>query len=82
MSQDTRQEVLVRKRERQARAGKEPKTNIINELVELFDYPRKAAIRALQPRPEIRAPFVLGRPKEYDPTKLLPPLNAIWLHAL
>jgi hypothetical protein len=82
MSQITRQEVLVWKRERYARAGKEHKTKMINEVVELFGYHRKAAIRALQPRPAIRAPFVLGRPREYDPDKLLPPLKAIWLQAL
>jgi len=82
MSQNTRQEVLVMKRARYARAGKEPKTKIINELVELFGYHRKAAIRALQPQPVVGAPFVLGRPREYDPDKLLPPLKAIWLQAL
>jgi len=82
MSQITRQEVLVRKRERYARAGKAHKTKIINELVELFGYHRKAAIRALQSPPGIHAPFVLGRPKQYDPDKRLPPLKAIWLHAL
>lgn len=82
MSRKTRQEVLVKKRGRYARAGKEHKTQIINELVELFGYHRKAAIRALRSRPMIHAPFVLGRPKEYDPDKLLPPLKAIWLHAL
>lgn len=82
MSQITRQEVLARKRDRYARAGQEHKIKIINELVELFGYHRKAAIRALRSRPVIHAPFVLGRPKEYDPDKLLPPLKAIWLHAL
>ena len=82
MSQITRQEVLVAKRDRYARAGKEHKTKIINELVELFGYHRKAAIRALQSRPMIAAPFVLGRPKEYDPDQLRPPLKAIWLAAL
>jgi len=82
MSQITRQEVLVAKRDRYARAGKEHKTKIINELVELFSYHRKAAIRALQLRPVIAAPFVLGRPKEYDPDQLRPPLKAIWLAAL
>jgi hypothetical protein len=45
MSQITRQEVLVAQRDRYARAGKEHKTKIINELVELFGYHRKAAIR-------------------------------------
>ena len=63
MSQITRQEVLVAKRDRYARAGKEHKTKIINELVKLFGYHRKAAIRALQLRPVIAAPFVLGRPR-------------------
>ena len=82
MSQITRQEVVVAKRDRYARAGKEHKTKIINELVELFGYHRKAAIRALQLRPVIAAPFVLGRPKEYDPDQLRPPLKAIWLAAL
>lgn len=82
MSQITRQEVLVRKRERYARAGKEHKSKIISERVELFGYHRKAAIRALRPQPVIGAPFVLGRPKDYDPDKLLPPLKALWLHAL
>lgn len=82
MSQITRQEVLAAKRDRYARAGKEHKTKIINELVELFGYHRKAAIRALQMRAVVPAPFVLGRPREYDPDKLLPPLKAIWLCAL
>ena len=82
MSQITRQEVLVAQRDRYARAGKEHKTKIINELVELFGSHRKAAIRALQLRPVIAAPFVLGRPKEYDPDQLRPPLKAIWLAAL
>jgi len=36
----------------------------------------------LQPRPHIEAPFVPGRPKTHDSDKLLPPLKAIWLHAL
>jgi hypothetical protein len=81
MGQITRQEVLARQRERYARAGKQHKTKIINELVALFGYHRKAAIRALQPRPHIEAPFVPGRPKTYDPDKLLPLLKAIRLHA-
>ena len=82
MSQITRQEVLVLKRARYARAGQEHKTKIIDEVVELFGYHRKAAIRALQPQSVKGVPFVLGRPREYDPDKLLPPLKAIWLHAL
>ncbi len=82
MSQVTRSEVLARKRDRYARAGKEHKTKIINELVELFGCHRKAAIRALQARPVLAAPFIRGRPREYDPDKLRPPLQAIWLAAL
>ena len=49
MSQITRQEVLAKKRERYVRAGKEHKTKIVNELVELFGYHRKAAIRGSNP---------------------------------
>ena len=82
MSNITRQEVLARKRDRYARAGQEHKSKIITELVELFGYHRKSAIRALQPRVVVVAPFVRGRPKDYDPDKLLPPLKAIWLAAL
>jgi hypothetical protein len=78
----TRQEVLAAKRDRYARAGKEHKTKIINELVDLFGYHRKAAIRALQVRAVVGAPFVLGRPREYEPQKLLLPLKVIWLAAL
>jgi hypothetical protein len=82
MSQITRTEVLAKRRERYARAGKEHKTKIINEPVELFGCHRKAVIRALQSRPVIAAPFVRGRPKEHDPDQLRPPLKAIWLAAL
>lgn len=82
MSERTREEVLARKRERYARAGREHKSKIITELVELFGYHPKAAIRALKPRMISVAPFVRGRPREYDPEKLLPPLKAIWLAAL
>ncbi len=82
MSQITRKEVLERKRNRYARAGKEHKSKIIDELVELFGYHRKAAIRALRARPEYRAPYVRGRPRTYDPEQLLKPLKAIWLQAL
>jgi hypothetical protein len=82
MSELTRQEVLAKKRERYARAGREHKAKILGGLVELFGYHRKAAIRALRPRPVARAPFVRGRPREYAPERLLVPLKAIWLAAL
>lgn len=82
MNERTREEVLAKKRERYARAGKEHKAKILDEVIELFGYHRKAAIRALRPRAVVRAPFVRGRPREYDPQRLLPPLKAIWLAAL
>jgi len=82
MSQITRQEVLLRKRERYERAGREHKSKIIDELVDLFGYHRKAAIRALKKPGGGRSAYAPGRPKEYDPAKLLVPLKAIWLQAL
>ena len=69
MSEITRQEVLAQKRQRYATAGRPHKAKIITELVDLFGYHRKAAIRAL-------------RPKEYSAAQLLPPLKVIWLAAL
>jgi hypothetical protein len=82
MSQITRQEVLARKRLRYVRAGREHKKKILDELIELFGYHRKAAIRALRAQPKAKAAFIIGRPKEYEPDKLLTPLKAIWLQAL
>jgi hypothetical protein len=75
--------MLVQMRRRYARAGRPFKSQLVNELVELFSYHRKAALRALRSRPAVvQAPFVRGRPREYSPDKLLPPLKAIWLAAL
>lgn len=82
MSQITRKEVLAQKRLRYQNAGREHKTKIVNEMVELFGYHRKAAIRALGSHPASAGPYVTGRPREYDPAKLLSPLKAIWLQAL
>jgi hypothetical protein len=45
------------------------KPEFVNELVEIFGYHRKAAIRALRARPVISAPFMLGR---HPPDQLLP----------
>lgn len=45
MSQKTRAEVLAKRREPYARAGKRHKTKIVNEVVEIFDYRPKGAIR-------------------------------------
>jgi hypothetical protein len=82
MSEPTRQEALVKKRGRYARAGKEYKTRILDEVIELFGSHRKAAIRALRPKAAVGFPRVPGRPKVYDSDRLLPPLKAIWLAAL
>ena len=82
MSAKTRQEVLAIKRWRYSRAGKEHKAKTLDQVVELFGYHRKAAVRALRPRTEASAPYVPGRPQKYDPEKLLPPLKTIWLAAL
>ena len=81
MSRKTREEVLARLRDRYARAGRIHKSKIIDEVVDLFDYHRKAAIRALGPR-QLSGPYVRGRPKTYDPQKLLPVLKTIWLQAM
>jgi hypothetical protein len=83
MSQPTRQEILTQMRRRYVRAGRNYKAQLLDELVELFGYHRKAAVRALRSRPAAApAPFARGRPKTYEPEKLLPPLKAIWLAAL
>ena len=83
MSQITRQEVLTQMRRRYSRAGRKYKAQLLDELVELFGYHRKAAVRALHPKPATAtAPFARGRPKQYNPDPLLPPLKAIWLAAL
>jgi hypothetical protein len=83
MSQNTRQEVLTQMRRRSLRAGRRYKSQLVSQLVELFGYHRKPALRALRSKPVLlRAPFARGRPKEYSPDQLLPPLKAIWLAAL
>lgn len=82
MSQKTREEVLRKLRPRYGRAGKEHKSKIITEVVQLFGYHRKAALRALRNKEPVRGAYVIGRPKEYDPEKLAQPLKTIWLAAL
>jgi hypothetical protein len=47
MSQTTRKEILKKMQVRYGRAGQEYKSKLIDEVVELFGYHRKAAIRAL-----------------------------------
>jgi len=83
MSQQTRTEVLEKLRPRYGRAGLEHKSKMITQVVELFGYHRKAAIRALggQRSEEAGVRAVVGRPRRYEPGVLLEPLKAIWLAA-
>lgn len=84
MSQKTKQEVLARLRRRYVKAGLEYRSRLLDQAVELLGYHRKAAIRALRTKPcIIKAPaLIIGRPKEYDPEKLLPILKPIWFASL
>lgn len=84
MSTKTKDEVIGKMRGRYGRAGREYRRKMIDEAVALFGYHRKAAIRALGAKGEVkkqRAPAVLGRPREYMPEELLNPLKTIWLGA-
>jgi hypothetical protein len=83
MSKLTKKEVLAKMRDRYRRAGTQHKTQILDQLQELFGYHRKAAIRALHPAPAPprTAPALLGRPLKYEPDLLLPVLKPIWLAA-
>lgn len=73
MSQLARQEVLAKRRERYGRAGQAHKTKIITERVERVGYHRQAAIRALRPRPVVRALYVPGRPQGLRPGQVAAP---------
>ena len=83
MSEITRKEVLNKMRRRYATAGLVYKGKLIDEVVELFGYHRKAAIRALR-KTESRLGVIgiIGRPKKYESEKMLKPLKTIWLAAL
>jgi len=74
MSHQTKQEVLVKLRRQYARAGLPYKRQLLDQAMALFGYHRKAAIRALraQPPPPRTVAVLLGRPREYDPQRLLP----------
>lgn len=55
---------------------------LIDQVVEMFGYHRKAALRVLRKRaePEKREPVVrTGRPRQYEGRALEKPLKAIWL---
>src|SRR5271167_2206952 len=79
MSQPTRKEVLAKLRRRYETAGAEHKRKLIDQAVQMLDYHRKAAIRALR-RPALeRGPLILtGRPTKYEPSLLVPWLQPIW----
>jgi len=85
MSQITRKEVLNELRRKYIRAGRLYKKALIQQVIDLFGYHRKAAIRALRGNPRAQlprqAPALIGRPREYSPDKLLPALKAIWFAA-
>src|SRR5512138_2828548 len=85
MSKETKDQVLARLRRRYASAGTSHKTKLLDQAVELLGYHRKAAIRALRQPPvkEVtdRVNLVLGRPKTYEPERLLPILKPIWFSA-
>jgi len=86
MSQKTKQEVVAKLRRSYAKAGAKFKRQLLDQAVALLGYHRKAAIRALRVQPSLRPAagpaLVLGRPREYDPQKLLPVLKPIWFAAL
>lgn len=84
MSHKTKQEVRAKLRRAYRKAGLSYKKQLLDQAVELLGYHRKAAIRALRarPAPARSAAIVLGRPREYDPQKLLPVLKPIWFAAL
>jgi hypothetical protein len=83
MSQKTKKEVLEKLRSSYRRAGQEYRRKLIDQCVELLGYHRKAAIRALAAKPVHRSavgmPGIIGRPRIYEPTLLLPVLKTIWL---
>jgi hypothetical protein len=84
MSTKAKKEVLSGLRKKYHRAGAEYRVRLIDQAVELLDYHRKAAIRALNASavategpPAVKT----GRPREYEPGRLMKPLKAIWLAA-
>jgi len=85
MSKQTKEEVLVRLRRRYVSAGAEHKSKLLDQAIELLGYHRKAAIRALRAQRSQhvarRLNVVLGRPKTYEPGRLLPILKPIWFTA-
>jgi hypothetical protein len=82
MNSSTRRQVLEKLRRRYLTAGAEHKAKLLDQVVQLLGYHRKAAIRALRRGPAVPAvgaPAILpGRPVQYEPRLLLPWLRPIW----
>ena len=79
MSQRTREEVLQKLRRRYQNAGREHKGKLLDQAQEVLGYHRKSAIRALRaPRVEPELRIITGRPRTYEPRKLLRWLRPIW----
>ncbi len=85
MSHKTRKEVLLRLQCSYKRAGTKYKSRLVDQVVELFGYHRKAALRALKNKPRKKENdfqvCIIGRPKEYQREALLPVLKKIWFAA-
>ena len=85
MSQQTKNEVLAKLRNRYARAGRKYKGEILDQVQRLLDLHRKSAIRALgrpHQSPQVRVlALLLGRPIKYQPERMLSVLKPIWLAA-
>lgn len=83
MSQQTRVELLAQLRRHYVRAGRPYRRQLLDQAVRLLGYHRKAAIRALRAKARLaRVPGrIWGRPRLYDPERLLPILRPIWLTA-
>ena len=79
MNRVTRMQVLEKLRRRYKTAGAEHKRKLLDQAVQLLDYHRKSAIRALRAPVVVRGPLILtGRPVAYEPGLLVPWLRPIW----
>lgn len=74
----TRLELLAKTLERYARAGKAHKARVLDELVDLLGFHRTDPPAAAPPP---SPPFVLGRPRDHEPWRILPVLKSIWFAA-
>jgi hypothetical protein len=84
MSQNTKFELMEKLRWRYATAGPGYRRILIDQAVELMGYHRKSAIRALRAKKgsagkKSQTQSAIGRPRLYEPERLLPVLREIWL---